>query len=195
MADYELPPRTPSVVPDFVRALPSDGREALAIFDADGTLWRDDVADDFARWMMAEGRVPSGTRWSEYVAIYRANPAAGCEHMLSFYRGMQLTELRRDVVAWWRRARRRWVVEVLESLHWLAEHRYSVWVVTGSPTVTMLPLTDFLPVDEVVGMDFEVDPGGRITGRREGVRCTHEGKAHKVRQLWGDGPNPVRGRQ
>ncbi|MBW2526440.1 MAG: haloacid dehalogenase-like hydrolase, partial [Deltaproteobacteria bacterium] len=147
MPDYELPPRSPASVPEFVRALPREGRGALAIFDADGTLWRDDVADDFARWMMEQGHVPDGGRWAEYVRIYRGDPGAGCDYMLTFYRGMRPDELREHLRGWWSRARRRWVTEVLESLYLLAERHYAIWVVTGSPTETMLPLKEFLPVD------------------------------------------------
>lgn len=188
MADYQLPERCPDAVPDFVRALPTDGQGKLCIFDADGTLWRDDVADDFARWMMAEGHIEDGGRWSEYVRIYRADAGAGCEHMLTFYRGMTLPTLERYVRAWWQQAERCWVVEALESLLLLAERGYASWVVTGSPTTTMLPLCDFLPVQRIVGMDFALDDSGRITGERSGIRCAHEGKAQKVRQLWGDRP-------
>ena len=70
----------------------------------------------------------------------------------------------------------------------MAERGYTIWIVTGSPTDTMLPLKDFLPVDDVVGMDFEVDQQGVITGELSGISCTDEGKARKVRKAWGDGP-------
>lgn len=188
MAEFYLPARHPELMPDFLESLPTDGRGALALFDADGTLWRDDVADDFARWMMQCGHVPNGDRWDEYVRIYRQDHAVGCEHMLTFYRGLSREELHRHIWAWWQRERRRWIVEVLEALYELAERHYTIWVVTGSPTDTMLPLKDFLPVDDVVGMDFELDGQGIITGKRAGICCADAGKALKVRHLWGDGP-------
>ena len=67
----KTPPRDDEMVPDFVRALPEDGAGRLALFDADGTLWRDDVADDFASWMLAEGHFRSQVSWDEYIRVYR----------------------------------------------------------------------------------------------------------------------------
>jgi HAD superfamily phosphoserine phosphatase-like hydrolase len=172
-----------------VRTLPEDGHGALAIFDADGTMWRNDVADDFARWMMSAGHVPDAGRWDEYVHIYRQDHAAGCEHMLTFYAGLSLRRLHELIWRWWtEHSRRQWVVEVLEAMHVLAERGYAIWVVTGSPTDTMLPLRDVLPVDRVVGIDFELDAEGVLTGRRQGILCADAGKAEKVRSLWPTAP-------
>jgi phosphoserine phosphatase len=186
MTHYNLPARQPELVPEFVAALPSDGRGKLALFDADGTLWCDDAADDFARWMIDSGHVQIGDRWNEYLRIYRQDHAAGCAYMLSFYAGLSREQLHQRIGQWWQQADRNWVPEVLESLLWLAERGYSIWVVTGSPTDVMLPLEDFLPVSKVVGMDFELDAGNVITGRLSGISCTDAGKADKVRQIAGD---------
>jgi len=185
---YNLPERQPDLVPPFVRALPVDGRGKLAIFDADGTVWRDDVADDSCRWMIDNGHVDTGHRWAEYLRVYREDHGVGCEYMLTFYEGLSLTLFHDLLQTWWKQANRRWIPEVLESLYLLADRGYAIWVVTGSPTDTMLPLLDFLPVHRIVGMDFEIDAEGRITGRLDGMTCTDEGKARKVRHLWGDDP-------
>lgn len=187
MADFNLPPRQADLAPDFVRALPTDGSGRLAIFDADGTLWRDDVADDFATWMLAQGHFVGDATWDEYIRIYRDDHGAGCAYMLRFYAGLEEARVRELVDAWWHRADRNWVPEVIEALQWLGDHGYAVWIVTGSPTATMRPLLDFLPVERVVGMDFEVE-AGVITGRLRGISCTDGGKAVKVRSLWSGGP-------
>jgi len=170
-----------------VQALPEDGRGKLAILDADGTLYRDDVADDFCSWMIAEGHVKTGDNWDEYLRIYREDHARGCRFMLSFYEGLPLAEFHRLIRHWWASVERTWIVEVLESVYLLSERGYEVWIVTGSPTDTMLPLKEFLPIDETVGMDFEVDDQGIITGKLSGISCADEGKAEKIRSLW-DGP-------
>lgn len=189
MSFYNLPPRNPSLVPEFVRALPEDGHGKLAIFDADGTMWRNDVADDFTKWMIDSGHVDTGGNWQKYLGIYRDDHAAGCRFLLSFYAGLTRGQLNGHLRRWWKDvANRQWVPEVVESLHLLAARGYSNWVVTGSPTDTMLPLKDFLPVHEVVGMDFELDGNGVITGRHHGISCADEGKAVKVRSLWPDEP-------
>ena len=184
----QTPPRDPASLPDFVRALPADGEGRLALFDADGTLWRDDVADDFASWMLEQGHFCSDASWDEYIRIYRDDHAAGCEYMLRFYAGLPLARVRARVDEWWRLAPRRWVLEAVEALRWLGDHGYTTWIVTGSPTDTMRPLRDAYPVERILGMDFELDPAGVITGRLDGISCTDQGKADKVRSLWSGGP-------
>ena len=39
--------RQPALVPDFVQSIGACRDGALAVFDADGTMWVNDVADDF----------------------------------------------------------------------------------------------------------------------------------------------------
>ena len=190
MSNYNLPKRNPGAAPDFVKAMPADGTGKLAIFDADGTLWRDDVADDFTNWVIENGHADkSKASWEEYFRIYRENHAAGCRYLLRFYTGLKLEKFHQLIHEWWERhANRNWIEEVLESLYLLAERRYTVWIVTGSPTDTMLPLKKFLPVNDILGMDFETDKNGVITGNHAGISCADEGKAEKILAFWGDKP-------
>lgn len=188
-APLGLPARQPSLVPAAVRQLDPRGGGRLALFDADGTLFRDDVADDFTRWLMDTGRAPQGELWDEYTQVYREDHAAGCRFLLRLYAGLPLRELQRLNRTWWtEHANRVWVVEALEAVYWLAEHDYEVWIVTGSPTDVMTPLPDVLPLSRVVGMDFELDADGVITGLVEGISCADEGKADKVLALAGGRP-------
>jgi HAD superfamily phosphoserine phosphatase-like hydrolase len=189
MNKYDIPDRDPALLPPFVAAMEPDGHGKLAIVDADGTMWRGDVADDFTNWMIETGKTNSRASWREYLKIYRDDHAAGCQYLLRFFEGMDQKTLHHWIWHWWDvHAHRHWVPEVLEALHWLRAHHYTTWVVTGSPTDFMLPLKDVLPVHEVVGMDFEQDPQGVFTGRYAGISCADEGKAEKVRALWGSKP-------
>lgn len=178
--------RQPALVPDFVTALPTVVGGALAVFDADGTLWTDDVADDFTCWMIDQEHVDGG-RWKEYMRVYAADPPTGCELLLTFYTGMTPATLAGFVQTWWdHHAHRSWIGQVVESLYWVAAHGYEVWIVSGTPTDFLLPLKQMLPVAEVVAMDFALDAGGHITGRPEGIPCAGEGKAEKLLSLLGD---------
>jgi phosphoserine phosphatase len=177
-------PRAPELCPDFVRALPP-AQGAIALFDADGCMWRNDVADDFTLWMIAQGHVP-GANWRTYQRIYRDDHPAGCRYLLTFYTGLTSARLQALVEEYWlHHARRQWIWEVIESLHHLAAKGYPIWVVSGTPTDFLLPLTHMLPVAVIVGMDFELDAAGRVTGRHAGISCAGEGKAEKVRSLVG----------
>ena len=79
--------RQPDLAPEFIRRIPPRDDNSIAIFDADGTLWTGDVADDFTQWMIGQGAVP-GERWPTYMRIYRDDPPTGCEFLLTFYTGM-----------------------------------------------------------------------------------------------------------
>jgi HAD superfamily phosphoserine phosphatase-like hydrolase len=178
--------RRPELVPAFVQQLEGLGPQSVAVFDADGTLWRNDVADDFTQWMIAQGHIRSGARWEEYLRIYRRSPAEGCRFLLSFFAGLTLEQLRAHVRGWWERhAARDWIPETVETLHFLAERRCPVWVVSGSPSETMRPLLELLPVERILGMDVVVDAAGVVTGELDGILCADEGKADKVRATLG----------
>ena len=178
---YDLPPtRRPELVPAFVRALGPAADGDLAVFDADGCLWVNDVADDFTCWMIAQGHVP-GERWPRYLEIYRDDHPAGCRFLLSLFAGLTPERLQDHVRHYWlHHAHRQWIPEVVEVLHHLAEQGFRIWVVSGTPTDFLLPLGEMLPVDRVLGMDFEVDASGRFSGRHAGISCAGAGKAEKI---------------
>jgi HAD superfamily phosphoserine phosphatase-like hydrolase len=171
--------RDPGLVPDFLRDIEQGDGRSVAVYDADGTMWRDDVADDFTCFMIDTKEI-SGARWAEYMRIYRDDGPAGCRFLLSLYEGMSIERLHERIDHWWlHHARRIWIPEVVESIHWMRERGYPIWVVSGTPTDFLLPLTRMLPVERVLGMDFEIE-GGVVTGRLAGISCAAEGKAEKL---------------
>jgi phosphoserine phosphatase len=177
--------RRPELVPDFVKEIPAG--EGVVVFDADGTLWRDDVADDFTQWMIETGEIP-GDRWPDYMRIYAEDHPAGCRYLLTLYEGMCTGHLRSKVDEWWlHHARRAWIPEAVESLYHLRVKGFPVWIVSGTPTDFLMPMKEFMPVGEVIGMDFELD-GEEITGRHSGISCAGEGKAEKMLMVAGDRP-------
>ncbi len=181
MTSIDLPPRRPDLLPSFIAEMDPDGRGKLCIFDADGTLWRDDVADDFCTWMIRERHVDTGNLWPRYLEIYRDDHAAGCRFMLKFYKGLTRSALAKRVNEFWLQEKRNWIFEATEAVYWLAEHGYTCWIVTGSPTDTMLPLVGALPFSRVLGMDFALDEAGVITGALGGISCADEGKVTAVK--------------
>lgn len=183
MTDYGLPStRRPELIPDDLRALPPCDGDAITIWDADGTLWVDDVADDFTCWMIDQGHI-SGELWPRYMEIYRDDHSAGCRFLLTLYTGWDADALQDLVELWWREhAHRHWIDEVVEALYHVAGLGYPIWIVSGTPTDFLLPLLHFLPCHSIVGMDFETE-GLTITGRHSGISCADQGKADKVASL------------
>ncbi len=178
--------RRPELTPPVVSAIPACEDDSLVIYDADGTLWVNDVADDFTLWMMDQQEI-SRDNWRTYQRIYADDHPTGCRYLLTFYKGMSQGQLHAKIDEYWRtRANRAWIWEVVESLLDLAAKAYPVWVVSGTPTDFLLPLKQMLPVEQVVGMDFELDADARITGNHAGISCAGAGKAEKLIQLIGE---------
>ena len=172
-------------LPAFVGRIALLDEPRLALFDADGTLWENDIADDCTIWMIGTGRIATGDRWAEYKRIYAGDAPEGCRYLLSFYQGMRSSDLAEHVEAYWNDfMRMEYIEEPVAVLRHLAGQGFKNWVVTGSPTDFLLPLLGKLPVEKIVGMDFERDAGGLLTGRHSGISCAGPGKAEKVRSLW-----------
>jgi HAD superfamily phosphoserine phosphatase-like hydrolase len=171
-------------LPDFFKDLPEDGSGKLALFDADGTLWRGDVADDFTRWAIDNKLLKHGELWDEYLRIYAENPTAGCPYLLKLYKDVSQEDIIEGAQEWWtNHSRRDWITEVIESLHSLSERGYTNWIVTASPTSIISPLLSVLPIKRVVGIDFALDDKGIITGEVGGICCSGPGKAEKILSL------------
>lgn len=172
-------------LPPFVARLQLLDEPRLALFDADGTLWDNDIADDCTLWMIATGRVKTAAKWDEYKRLVAADGAAGSRFLLELYAGLDRVTLLGHVDTYWREFMKLdYIDETVEVLRHLHGKGFRVWVVTGSPTDFLEPLKGQLPVERIVGMDFEVDARGVVTGRHDGISCVGEGKAEKVRSLW-----------
>jgi phosphoserine phosphatase len=176
-------------LPSFFDRIPLQDEPRLALWDADGTLWENDIADDCTIWMIGTGRIKTGHQWAEYKRIYAEDAPAGCRYLLTFFAGLSLEQLTAHVNSYWREFMKLdYIEEPVEGLHYLAARGFETWVVTGSPTDFLFPLCDRLPVQKIVGMDFEVDGDGILTGRHAGISCAGPGKAEKVVSLW---PHPI----
>jgi HAD superfamily phosphoserine phosphatase-like hydrolase len=176
-------------VPSFVNRIKTLDEAKLALFDADGTLWTNDIADDFTIWMIGTGRISTGKNWAKYKKIYSKDAPEGCRYLLTFFKGMPIEELHKHVETYWDTFMKLEAIdEPVALLKYFAAQKFRIWVVTGSPTDFLLPLHRKLPVDKVIGMDFEVNKKGIITGKHAGISCAGPGKAEKVRSLW---PGPI----
>ena len=173
-------------LPAFLDRIQLLDEPRLALFDADGVLWEKDVADDSTLWFIGTGRVrPTSAKWDEYKRIYKRDPCEGCRYLLTFFTGMPVAQLDRDMETYWSEFMKLdYLPEAIEVLRWFKERAFQIWVVTGSPTNSLTPLLKRLPVDRIIGMDYEVDARGLITGRHSGISCAGPGKGEKVASLW-----------
>ncbi|MCA1825933.1 MAG: HAD family hydrolase [Myxococcales bacterium] len=81
----------PGDLADRVRALGRDAPGALALFDADGTLWREDVGEAFLRHLVALGwvRLADGSDpYEEYERAVDRDKAAGYAYAAQLQAGL-----------------------------------------------------------------------------------------------------------
>jgi phosphoserine phosphatase len=173
---------TETSIPEALRQLADTGRTGAALFDADGVLWHGDVSEDFTRWMVEEGHFDEAL-WPRYQEAHARDPARGCFEILSFYVGMSKTDIRDCVERFWRTGpERRWLECTMATLRWVVEIGFSVYTVSGTPSLVLEPLPTHLPVemDGILALEIEFDSDGLATGRSTGIPTVGAGKAQRV---------------
>lgn len=165
-----------------ILAAPGAPSRGVAAFDADGTLWDGDVAEDFLLWMISEGHV-SGTRWTVYDSTNRHDVPEACRELLRSFAGMALAELRGHVENFWQKSpERTWLPRVVAALREAKALGLTTCVVSASPTLVLEPLRRHVPVDHVLGLDAAVE-GERLTGDVAGVPTFGPGKVTRAVSL------------
>ncbi len=173
---------TETSIPEALRQLADTGRTGAAAFDADGVLWHGDISEDFARWMVEEGHFDEAL-WPRYQEVHARDPARGYFEILSFYVGMSKTDIRNCVERFWHTGpERRWLECTMATLRWVVELGFSVYTVSGTPSLVLEPLPAHLPVemDGILALEMEFDADGLATGRSTGIPTVGAGKAQRV---------------
>jgi len=135
------------------------------VFDADGTLWRGDVGEDFLRWALH--RKLFAARYATYEAIHSEDPVRAYAWAVEVMAGAREDELLSHSRAFFaeRFAGRifPWVRPFLAKLH-----AQEVWICSASPRWVVLPGAEALGIDaeHVIGVSCEVS-AGRLSGKVE----------------------------
>ena len=149
-------------------AAPSPG--ALAVFDADGTLWREDIGEAFLRHLVRLGwvKLPDGS--DPYLAYERAverDRATGYAYAAQLMAGLSVPQVANEAYRFaieWVPPR---IVGVAKRLRELClDAGLTPFVVSASPypiVVASVPLVGFLP-ENVRAIEVR-DQGGRFTDR------------------------------
>ena len=160
-----LPQRLIDAVTEAGRAFPG----AVAAFDADGTLWREDVGEAWLAHLvqkkliqLADGRDPVAA----YEAMVARDRGTGFAYAAQLQAGLSeavLSEEARALAGLWVGPR---VIAVAQELLALCESvGLSVQVVSASPIEIVrvaAPLAG-VPAERCLGMTVRVDPQGRCT--------------------------------
>lgn len=179
----------------MVRPLLETRGEGRAVaFDADGTLWRGDVGEEFLRFAAQQARYPAliGRRgiYAEYERRVSVDPAWGYAFCVELLEGVPEAQVRKDCDAFFQARFRGRIFPAARSLtQAFTQAGYAVWIVSASPHWQVLPgaLLLGVPEERVIAVTCAVEQGVLTAPVVQPVPC-FEGK---VAQLKARGVRPV----
>ncbi len=162
----------------------------VAVFDADGTLWGDDLGERHLRVLDARGLVTASSGHGSVVEEYEArcieDTEAGYAWAVSCMEGMDEGDvIGTSVLAW---AAHRHLVPngIRELLTWLERHEIEVWLVSASNrwAVETAAAELGVPAKQVIAMSVDVVEG-RLGGEVHRPLSNGAGKAELIDQRIG----------
>lgn len=184
-----LAPFSPAFQEAILPWLDRPGRR-LACFDADGTLWSEDIGEAFFRWLAAGGLLPSRPgpweeTWAEYEARVHEDRTAGYTWAVQCMAGLAEADIRRwcgQMAAAWPNVR----VEMTGLVRGLQGAGVETWIVSASCgwiVEAAAASAGFAP-DRVIGIRTEVREGRITDVPVEPVSCAM-GKVQAIRRWIG----------
>jgi|APLak6261675434_1056106.scaffolds.fasta_scaffold05078_2 phosphoserine phosphatase len=137
---------------------------APVVFDADGTLWRGDVGEDFLRFAIARGLLPGS--YAHYEALLAQSPAKAYGWCVEIMAGLEEAELQAACDAFFHeRYRGRIFPFVRPMLAQLTAAGCTPWICSASPRWAVLPGAKALGIESrhVIGVTCALD-GSRLSG-------------------------------
>lgn len=158
-----------------------------AAFDADGTLWADDIGEAFLRELEGQGRVPAGA-WAEYERLVAFDPAAAYGHSVEVMAGLRDAEVTALAAAFYdAHFAPRLFPEVHGLLRTLLSGGIRVCIVSASCRWLVEAAGRALGVPLVAAVDVELEDG-RLSSRLIRPLPEGEGKVHWAHELLGAPP-------
>ncbi len=170
------------------------GERPLACFDADGTLWAEDIGEGMLRWLAAGGllprvRVPWTRVWDEYEARVREDRCAGYAWAVAAMEGLR----EEDVVRWSRQFAAAWPnyrPAMVGLLRGLCEAGAEVAIVTATNHWLVEAAAERMGLASVrvLGIETRVE-GGILTGEVVRPVTCRAGKVEAIRLRLGRMPD------
>ncbi len=137
------------------------------VFDADGTLWRGDVGEDFLRYAIHQNLFEAS--YERYEALLAVSHARAYAYCVEVMRGLPQAELEQHCSSFFTaRFEGRIFSFVRPLLARLSEAGCPVWICSASPRWIVVPgaLALGIPQKQVIGVTCEVREG-KLTGEVE----------------------------
>lgn len=158
-----------------------------AAFDADGTLWADDIGDSFLRHLENDGLVPAGA-FREYEARVAVHPEDAYGFAVTVMAGLSEAEVISRADAFFpAHFQQRCFPEVRELVDRLVEAGTDIAIVSASNRWLIASAGRALGISRTAGVTVEVE-GGRLTDRLVRPIPSGEGKVFWARHLLGADP-------
>ncbi|HNU69126.1 MAG TPA: HAD-IB family phosphatase [Myxococcota bacterium] len=180
-------------VQDAIMLLMAEPGRKLACFDADGTLWNEDIGVPFFRWLIAGNLLPHRdcTRdiWQEYEDRVAENRAQGYAWAVQSMVGIPES----DIVRWSIQMAAAWPnyrPAMADLARGLAESGFDVWIVSATNQWTVraaAPKMNFDP-DNVIAM-ASAPEGGIMTETMVEPLICNAGKVTAIQQKFGRLPD------
>lgn len=175
--------------PDFAGAIaarlnPTPGRR-VAVFDADGTLWYDDIGEAFARWLVAGDLLPgvdAASFWDEYERRVSESRIDGYTWVVQLMAGMAEA----DVDLWCRQLAAAWAnyrPGMKALIAGLQAEGFETWICSASNRwiVRATAAAVGIPEHQVLGIETQV-VDGKLTTRPVYPRPCNQGKVDAIQK-------------
>ncbi len=153
-----------------------------AAFDADGTLWNEDLGEQFFQYQIDHCQLPTlknKNPWDYYLTTKKKNPVKAYLWLAKINTGQSLSKIK----TWARQACGKKEIQVFESqkkwITWLKEKNIEVFIVTASVQWAVEPMAHKMGISpkNVLGIKTREDSEGLVTDKQEGPVTWREGKA------------------
>ena len=146
--------------------------QKVAVFDADGTLWHDDLGEAFFKYQIEHKLAPGlkgiADPWSHYRALCKTNTAAAYGWLAQINAGLPDNELLLQARAFYTGAFKDKINPNLRSLiQNLKNNNFEVWICTASIRWAIAPAMLDLNLDPrfLIAVDVQLDSKNRLTSK------------------------------
>jgi HAD superfamily phosphoserine phosphatase-like hydrolase len=145
-------------------------KNGVAVFDADGTLWNDDIGESFFKYQIRHKLAPGLSKvqdpWAHYVNLEQQTAHLAYEWLAQVNAGINETVLRTQakefVSAEFKNKPAPQMLDLIKTLH---EHKFEVWICTASQKWAVEPMLEIfgVPQNRLVAVEVFVNSTGVLT--------------------------------